>query len=48
VADDLDPYFRDVYDHLMHCVELVETHRDLLTGSLDIYLSLSQIGQMKW
>ena len=39
VADDLDPYFRDVYDHLMHCVELVETHRDLLTGSLDIYLS---------
>jgi magnesium transporter len=39
VADDLDPYFRDVYDHLMHCVEMVETHRDLLTGSLDIYLS---------
>jgi magnesium transporter len=39
VADDLDPYFRDVYDHLIHCVELVETDRDLLTGSLDIYLS---------
>jgi magnesium transporter len=39
VSDDLDPYFRDVYDHLMHCVELVETHRDLLTGSLDIYMS---------
>ena len=38
-GDDLDPYFRDVYDHLVHAVDLVETHRDLLTGSLDIYLS---------
>ena len=33
------PYFRDVYDHLVRAVELVETQRDLLTGSLDIYLS---------
>jgi magnesium transporter len=39
VGDDLDPYFRDIYDHLVHVVDLVETHRDLLTGSLDIYLS---------
>jgi magnesium transporter len=38
-GDDLDPYFRDVYDHLVRAVDLVETHRDLLTGSLDIYLS---------
>lgn len=39
VGDDLDPYFRDIYDHLTRVVDLVETHRDLLTGSLDIYLS---------
>jgi magnesium transporter len=39
VADDLDPYFRDVYDHLVRTVELIESYRDLLTGSLDIYLS---------
>jgi magnesium transporter len=39
VGDDLDPYFRDVYDHLVRTVDLVEAHRDLLTGSLDIYLS---------
>lgn len=38
-GDDLDPYFRDVYDHLVRAVDLIETHRDLLTGSLDIYLS---------
>ncbi len=39
LRDDLDPYFRDIYDHLVRTVELVESHRDLLTGSLDIYLS---------
>jgi magnesium transporter len=38
-GDDLDPYFRDVYDHLVRIVDLIETYRDLLTGSLDIYLS---------
>jgi magnesium transporter len=39
LGDDLDPYFRDVYDHLLRTVDLIETYRDLLTGSLDIYLS---------
>lgn len=39
VGDDLDPYFRDVYDHLVRTVDLIETYRDLLAGSLDIYLS---------
>ena len=39
VGDDLDPYFRDIYDHLLRTVELIEADRDLLTGSLDVYLS---------
>lgn len=39
MGDDLDLYFRDVYDHLIRTVDLIETYRDLLTGSLDIYLS---------
>jgi magnesium transporter len=39
IGDDLDIYFRDVYDHLIRTVDLIETYRDLLTGSLDIYLS---------
>ncbi|HSE49466.1 MAG TPA: magnesium/cobalt transporter CorA [Terriglobales bacterium] len=38
-GDDLDPYFRDVYDHLVRTVDLIETYRDLLASSLDIYLS---------
>jgi magnesium transporter len=40
LGDDLDLYFRDVYDHLVRAVDLAESQRDLLTGSLDIYLSV--------
>ncbi|MFD1635024.1 magnesium/cobalt transporter CorA [Haloplanus ruber] len=36
-------YYRDVYDHLVQHVELVETYRDLASGARDIYLNtLSQ------
>ena len=39
LGDDLDAYFRDIYDHIIRTVDLIETYRDLLSGSLDIYLS---------
>jgi magnesium transporter len=39
LGDDLDPYFRDVYDHIIRTVDMIETYRDLLSGALDIYLS---------
>lgn len=39
LGDDLDPYFRDVYDHIIRTVDMIESYRDLLSGSLDIYLS---------
>lgn len=39
LGDDLDVYFRDVYDHIIRTVDMIETYRDLLSGSLDIYLS---------
>lgn len=32
-------YFRDVYDHLLRISELIDNVRDLLTSSLDVYLS---------
>lgn len=32
-------YLRDVYDHTVQLVELVETHREVASGLLDIYLS---------
>jgi magnesium transporter len=33
------PFFRDIYGHVSRNLDLVETQRDLLTGTLDIYLS---------
>ena len=31
--------FRDVYDHLIRIGDMLDSHRDLLTGALDVYLS---------
>lgn len=39
IQRDMYPFLRDVYDHLARNMDLVETHRDLLTGAMDIYLS---------
>ena len=39
LSKELGPFFRDVYDHVARNLDLVETERDLLTGTLDIYLS---------
>jgi magnesium transporter len=36
---DMRIYFRDVYDHVVRAMDLVETYRDLLSGGLDIYLT---------
>jgi len=33
------PFLRDIYDHVSRNLDLVEMQRDLLTGTLDIYLS---------
>jgi magnesium transporter len=40
VDEPLRAYFRDIYDHLLRITEQIDTHRDLLAGALDIYLSL--------
>lgn len=34
-------YFRDVYDHLVRLVDLNESLRDLVSGALDTYLSVT-------
>ncbi|MFN8547533.1 MAG: magnesium/cobalt transporter CorA [Candidatus Eisenbacteria bacterium] len=33
-------YYRDVYDHCVQMIDTVETYRDLLSGLLDLYLSI--------
>ena len=32
-------YFRDVYDHLIRVTDELDNYRDLVAGTLDIYLS---------
>jgi magnesium transporter len=39
IRPQMQPFYRDVYDHLARSLDLVEGQRDLLTGALDIYLS---------
>lgn len=39
ISADLAPFFRDIYDHIARNLDSVETHRDLLNGTLDVYLS---------
>ena len=39
VRPQMQPFYRDVYDHLARSLDLVEGQRDLLTGALEIYLS---------
>lgn len=41
VIDDADRvYFRDIYDHLVRLYDITENLRDLVSGSLDTYLSV--------
>jgi magnesium transporter len=43
IQQSTEKYFRDVYDHLVQLVDLLETYRDLVAGTRDIYLNfLSQ------
>jgi magnesium transporter len=39
VDQDLYPFFRDVYDHLLRLTDTIDTLRDLLNNTLDVYLS---------
>ena len=36
---DMAAYWRDLYDHIVRALDMIETYRDLLTGVLDVHLS---------
>ena len=40
IPDEMRPFYRDVYDHLVRVVDLSESYRDLISGSLEAYLSV--------
>jgi len=37
IEPETEKYFRDIYDHLVQVVDLIETYRDLVAGARDIY-----------
>jgi len=39
ISDPVGIYLRDVYDHIIQVIDIIEVSRDMLTGMLDIYLS---------
>ncbi|MDD3262469.1 MAG: magnesium/cobalt transporter CorA [Candidatus Absconditabacteria bacterium] len=39
IHEELGTYLRDVYDHTIQIIDTIETFRDIIAGSLDIYLS---------
>ena len=39
MTEEDERYFRDTYDHLIRISDLIDTYRDLLTSSMDVYLS---------
>ena len=39
MTEDDERYFRDIYDHLIRISDLIDSYRDLLTSSMDVYLS---------
>jgi magnesium transporter len=39
IQHDMMPFIRDVYDHTVRALDLIEVHRDLVTGTTELYLS---------
>jgi magnesium transporter len=39
MTTEAERHFRDVYDHLIRISDLIDTYRDLLTSSMDVFLS---------
>ena len=40
MTPDTERYIRDLYDHLIRISDMVDSYRDLLSGSLDAYMSV--------
>ncbi len=39
ITDQTRLFFRDVHDHTVQVIEIIESYRDILTGLLDLYMS---------
>ncbi|MEQ1756996.1 MAG: magnesium/cobalt transporter CorA [Vicinamibacterales bacterium] len=45
IPDDIRPYFRDIYDHVLRLNETIDMQRELLTTALEAHLSLMSVAQ---
>jgi magnesium transporter len=45
IPDEMRPYFRDVYDHILRVNETIDAQRELLTTALEAHLSLMSVAQ---
>ena len=39
ISPDVEVYFRDCYDHVIQLLDIVENHRELASGLMDVYMS---------
>lgn len=39
ITESVRPYLRDIYDHTIQVIDTIETFRDLISSTLDVYLS---------
>lgn len=39
ISEKTEPYFRDVFDHVIRVIDTMDSYRDLINGMLEIYLS---------
>jgi magnesium transporter len=39
LSDDLEPFLKDLYDHIIQAAETVETYRELMAGVMEVNLS---------
>lgn len=39
IAEETRPYLRDVYDHTVQLMDIVETYREIASGLVDVYMS---------
>ena len=40
IPEEMRPFYRDVYDHIVRVTDLAESYRDLIGGCLEAYLSV--------
>ncbi len=45
IAQEIAPYFRDVYDHAVHISEAIDTMREMVTAAIHVHLALVTIVQ---